>query len=1237
MSTDARPVLVPVTVEAFVANDKVANVPVARWTPNFHLTAIHRSPEPDPFSNTATTTERGIIVRWRLPANLQSGQVDANTGAVRFPYVPNRWAVIRRVAATGQSVGWVVESDYLDRQKGTVPFLQPYKPDVHDGPSPFRSSLGLTRIGRKLALEDAAQGAGDQAEPFLTSLGPGLTTFADYEPYHTNVFSLHDTDLADAADYDYFVVGWHTNPDAADALRRPAAAHAAPLDAEDPQAELRAQLADLNWALSENDIAALAQIPREQRLSVYCGSLTGVAWDKAGPLPVSARPQSLQQVSLAVGHNTSDALTALLQPAPARQIPGAEPPAPGATGIRGQEPVPPEQELAFEAAQNGLLALAEEPDGPLRITQQLHTNWFSRTPGGQRWLLEPQNAADGTPPDALPLDLVRALAHLNAAQGELEDAERRLHTLQWRLYALWAAGGSPSIPSPLTRDQLTAQLDRAQPDSAAGQTLAQLTEVDQLTADVTALVDQLRVALPAPTNEQAGWNLRTEDRLPFHRATDPVILLRGVCGDQPADPVAQAPRACALAPTQPSQPPSGFPAALGDYPQPIQTAFAHLTDLPEPPAWRQPWAPLFLQWQIEYHYIPYHAADSDQPTWVFDKGRFSCQDAARMEVAQREEDGIQARVISARGRQYLSSLAQFAIKEQIPSLRILLDADNDPDASAAFDDLERWATNASVLTQPLDGMLEQLASRSPASNLAAPPALADLVGHAADYTPDTGPIPPAFTPWAPSEFPHLRAGQFRFTRVQVVDRFGQTLDLITDDPGVESLTPRPSANLLCGPDPNQRVDDAGNLIQLTPRLLQPARLQHELLTATDGIPAELTGDGSPICGWIIPNYLDKALLCYAPDGTLIGDVGLRLPAGGDQPPTVEDAIVTWTPAAGTTTGLEDLPPHLRQALAELVEHRTATDFLGLMEVIDQTLSRTEGAPGDDEKILGQMLGRPLALARTRLRLELDGLPLYDPAWRRMPDICAPGFLETLAQTPTEDGPVEVTGYAWPVRLGNATQVTDGLIGYFRQDAQGDTDYTTFHHTIDAVPTPGTWLGRALANGDYLRPIGEGRDLTVKATPTGRAPGQDPQTPVAGEQILTVLWDPRATLHATTDLLPVTALTLPGRYAQTPLNTLRPYLRTGPLAAITRPQSPDTPTTDGPDAATEALIMPLAGLAQGSWQWNETVRNPDTGTLTAATWPVQPADATALHSDAKPILRSGTLVPVPESTKKGSRP
>jgi hypothetical protein len=207
-----------------------------------------------------------------------------------------------------------------------------------------------------------------------------------------------------------------------------------------------------------------------------------------------------------------------------------------------------------------------------------------------------------------------------------------------------------------------------------------------------------------------------------------------------------------------------------------------------------------------------------------------------------------------------------------------------------------------------------------------------------------------------------------------------------------------------------------------------------------------------------------------------------------------------------------------------------------------------------------LVGRPLALVRASLALELCGPPYADPT----------------------TGATDVTSYSFGVQLGNAAQSGDGLVGYVTGEGGSP---------VSVVVPPS-----ASTNG-YLEQIGPGN--FIELTPNG--------PPV----YVSMLVDPRLPVHASTAILPVTTLAVPPAYVNDALAKMDVTFRVNTL--LTDP--PELVTLEHPEGTTMRMPVPVQ---KGNWSWLE-----QHGPIWIDT-AIVPADAQARLTSAMPVLRRGLL-------------
>lgn len=360
-----------------------------------------------------------------------------------------------------------------------------------------------------------------------------------------------------------------------------------------------------------------------------------------------------------------------------------------------------------------------------------------------------------------------------------------------------------------------------------------------------------------------------------------------------------------------------------------------------------------------------------------------------------------------------------------------------------------------------------------------------------------------------------------------------------------------------------------SLVQLTPGLLQPARVGFRL-TAADATATPLVGlhpTTSPLAGWLVPNHLDASLAIYGPAGDALGELLVALPAAGP-------AAVCWRPAPHsrlrTLADLASGPPRLGPMLAALAGAGPAT-FTAFLAAIDETLWTTAPAAASQDASLAALIGRPLAVVAASLALELDGPPTPDPSWQFT-------FAPATPELPT---------YTFDVELGGGTRLDDGLVGYYVGG-----NWSRFFVTPSAGAAP----------SDFFAPIGPGTYLPLAFD--GDAAD------------LTLLVDPRAPVHAVTSILPTASVAVSGRQADDALATMQLQFALRGLFAEERP----TPS----EVLQPATVITPVPTRLGTWTWFQPGA--------AVTHPVAAPDPTPRLSAVSPRLRSGYLQLAPARRK-----
>ncbi|MEZ0107398.1 hypothetical protein ABH920_001390 [Catenulispora sp. EB89] len=1215
-------VIVPIEIHSLLVTRAVNTADeFKRWTPQYSMMLkpdYKTSAEPTVQHSEGSPAE-GVHVQWQLPEALTAGRIDPETGISEFPLVPNRWLVVRYadIESTKERkvAGFLVHSDYLQYADGpggpkaNTPFLDPTAP---------REAPKLDYIGRVHPLTAGPWTEPKRREPFLTAIGNGLPAFAAFATYHMNVFCFHDTleDLKGNDNYpppatvSYCVIGWYSE-DGADILNRARQIPDLLPPGVDPTPANIASA--LGWLLPDD--TSTDGLVRTR----YAGTSLGIPWNRGGGHPESDRDGLDPKV--AIGHSTADAASALVSRQASRR----------------------DGDLV-RALFNGSPEVLDDPDGRVSSDEITRRSWFSGHDGGYTWHVV-NRPHDGADPQAPPPEQPAWLDDLNADQAEYDAELPRVTSDQWRLWSLWWMSNLPEIRRPHEFPFVKAEWD------------AQIREVTATVAAGQAKLTTLRGRIPQGSNPEAfqraveqhavreglpaELELKRSVRQTFYRPADPVIALSGLGNGRPLTRDDDDPLPCRVAsqlltevringtPVRPSATPLLPPNMTASIPEVCKALIAEFAlfhqafctpasgsdpekralhvIVAEPGAnstgpwpeytrvWRQPWLPLYIQWEAKYCATPY-ADDSGAPYWGFDgderRYRWSGDGAA-------QGDGEGERRWTAFGnRAFITPTTQYVLREQARRQAQYAPAE----VASRLDILRSELGDLDILSQTLDGFNDWLIQFDGMAQVATDPGILAAAG-------ETNHVPDGAEDRRQQRFQPVRAGQFYFLELTVIDRFGRELRLVHPEqtqpiqfPLIRADSVTPDADLFPDAPGRQRF------VQVPPRLLSPARVRLDAVRQSgDGVlsTTALLAD-TPVAGWLLVNDLDQTLLVYAPDGSPLGELRVVRNSSNTE-------IIAWNPLPHAPfrhpgdTAFRNAYPDIAGFALGLVGDGPAAPGPGpaalsaLMESIDEAFDHIdEPAPAEDRSI-ARLIGRPVALVRADLGIDLQGRPLTDPGW------------DTILEA-TEDDAV-YPDYGWTVKLGDPDRISDGLVGYFAGPAPGES---IRYDTLRAV-----WPS---SRSPYTAPIGG--ELVLPARPDDR--------PVTHR--LTLLVCPHTAVHATTDILPVTELRLDADTTHQAMARIRASFRLNPLLA---PGYVDTgeedEARDGAPLPEPGLVMPRPAAWHGQWTWAEPVAVdgsdlPDWDELV-----IQLADDLS-HPDAPvPAARAGYLQLLPRGRSQPADP
>ena len=1129
--------LVPVNVEALVVSSASLNLPWAANKMKYNNAGKFENVVPSMFTGEKPAV--GITLHWALPDGITHGRQQEGGTEIIYPAAPNRWLVIRYFDGTSKS--WIVQSDYIDPQNGASPFLNPANP-----------TPTFTRIGKVWPADQWPGEGGVTQQHFLTAIGPGNPGFSAFSPNMTSVFSFYDN-MADIIDKQsritYTVIGWYAD------------ANDDPLQKFTNADEWLALMNELQWTVGDkvdlqkavNDWGAWAKAngitvdpnnPKDiyPSRTICQGMAYNVNWlGKNGALQ-SGVPQygpsvpADQQPLIAIGNTAVDALAALVE----YELNLKKQDGRGAAEL-------------LEAFAYNLLYKYEGQGGQYELYRESFKNWFGDIDGEDYFYIEDSEKA-GIP--VIDPARLAKLVSLNKKTASLNIKTQLLRAAQQDLYGNWWKTGKSATywgtpPPGITPAQWTTIQNNLK--AAIPTEKTQITTLEGEIATLTSEIVQLKIDVQAglPSTQ----TLKENNANRYHQANDPVVLIYGakrayrhgedgrftdddklftrftgqtitglkvMLPDQPEQPVTSA---------NVTIPPVNFPAAKvpketnnlcietyffstlnaeaiakaactllkiafkAEYTdvvakqqtmawnadvfeidkQLVTDASGFLGTIPSiiaVQAWYAPWAPLYMAWEVRW-FPSYNTPADALKKWVYDP--------ESLEYVWNEQYNPGGAEVKLSGYTLITPKSAYVMEAQLE--KYFDDTGKFPNLKEFLNTVSNW----DFLTQSMSGFGDLLTTLT-ADQLNKPPA--DIGASVGNMT-QLSPIPDQSAGFYP-----IRAGHFQLNKLWVIDDFGQVFDPISSvGQTPASYKPVLGTGMITPNDPK--------LVQLPPRITQPSRFNFKFMNgsgATDDSIQEnqLT---NPLCGWLLPNHLDKALSLYTPDGHLLGELILT---GNEQLKRLrwDNAPGKNVPVGAPLSSVIE-NPYLRGFVEQILARTdNAKAFEDFMKVIDETLWSVEPLGGRNNELISVFIGRPLALVKSVMQYELMSGPVFSQSWLN----------STLHVTQDYDA------VQFPVQVGCVQQPQDGTIGYFFDG------FSTFNSILAE--------GKSFPSG-YIttNPV----SLNFKD---------------ARKNVYMVV-DPRGEVNAITGILPVQTNVLPGTLVEDAMANMQVAFRTGPL--ITDPE------------------------------------------------------------------------------------
>jgi len=566
---------------------------------------------------------------------------------------------------------------------------------------------------------------------------------------------------------------------------------------------------------------------------------------------------------------------------------------------------------------------------------------------------------------------------------------------------------------------------------------------------------------------------------------------------------------------------------------------------------KNPWTPIFMDWKIRW--IP-SSQDVTNSLKDWELGDHDYQwVGAHLDASGSE--------IIFQGRSILNLKTTQNIQTRFTTFKEDINYNNLPQNTVKNLD---WVSNniqyMDIVTQSMSGLTQQLntllvtmKNRPLDSNINS------LLDDSSYFAPQTGGTsqPDGIPDYA------IRSGHFQMMDLRLVDSFGQVLPAKSNLLGPND----PIAGIIwshsmqtSSPNFNGKTSTYG---QLPPRISQDAVMYSRLLQRdNDQIFTNSSDSTSPICGWVMANHLDDALMVFDADGKSLGEViKVRREVDGGE----SSLTVRWDAAPGTNTQLGAEPnienEHLKKFIIDLlktgVSNSGAQAYSELMSHIDSslwlnnTLKKNQGN-------LAILLGRPLAVVRAEVKLELAGDPVYNQSWFETGK-----FYNNDGSFKPEDP--SFVSVKFNVRIGDSQLKKNGVMGYFVND-----DYSTFYAVYGNSGQTAS-LHQHLKHSNDSRSVEQMKaDVTTESDSSSGYVVSDHLVSLSANQSalkLTLIMEPFGDLTITPGSLPGSSVSLPNGPITAALENLSATFRCGPLLL--------DPTN---------ITMPTPSEVKGNWGW-----------------------------------------------------
>ncbi|MBE5320795.1 hypothetical protein IM793_16620 [Pedobacter sp. MR2016-19] len=581
---------------------------------------------------------------------------------------------------------------------------------------------------------------------------------------------------------------------------------------------------------------------------------------------------------------------------------------------------------------------------------------------------------------------------------------------------------------------------------------------------------------------------------------------------------------------------------------------------------KNPWLPYLLSWKVNY--FPVADKKSGSTKDIAYSKDFITKNFILENGDNRHNDTLGKKPQPMQNAIFLTPNVKDNLHEQ---LQKYIDSQPAGTTTALSDLQEKLKKQRSILSQSLNGFNNGLVMRDQVMQLEVTDLVEDDLQEFTNI--DVRNVVGSLNKSAPKPekyYNPIRGGYLQIESLTIVDAFGYTLEA----PKVNVMS-----NLIIAESLKTNQGNNQGFIYLAPRIAQPSRLQFRWLAANhENLETNSHPSTTPVCGWIMANHIQPGLWFYRAEGTAIGS--LSLSEDGKSvlwqvaPVVGSDAEANLSKYFATEAG-KKVNEEIKNLIIALYNNNKGEYLKDFLQANDLSFRSMKPSGYQQSGSNAVLMSSPIAVAQVCLGIELKGSPAYSNGWddlqKEIDQFASDSSIDRV-----DNG---FTAVKFPVRLGKTAQTNDGLLGYFKaQDA-----YKVYRSISVGEAKSGMVVKRT--NNDI--------ELALKDA--------------TQETIVTLLLDPRGSVHATTGVLPAKAIDIPPSQYADALENLNMAFLTSPVLYAMRSELMPNP------------LMPIPAQSGGEWSWLQK----ELEVWTAQQ--VKPVDDQANLSNVPQEIREGWLL------------